>query len=67
MMNPGGGSLGYEESCAHQQATDLVIAADRLDDEVHAFMHPHNDPVFQVLLAHEPRGRSLAFSRRRPH
>jgi len=51
MMDPGGGSLGYEERCAHQQAADLVIAADRLDDEVHAFMHrhqhPHNDPVFQ--------------------
>jgi hypothetical protein len=32
-------SLGYEERCPHQQAADLVIAADRLDDEVHAFMH----------------------------
>ena len=51
-------SLGYEERWAHQQAADLVIAADRLDDEVYALMHqhqhPHNDPVFQVLLAHEP-------------
>jgi hypothetical protein len=59
------------KNAVHISRQQTSSAADRLDDEVHAFMHqhqhPHDDPVFQVLLAHEPRSRSLACSRRRPH